>query len=661
MAVPAAPRKSAKPSSGAEKRQLFGDDDEADVLAPYRAFIDEWRRRGWHKGRGAGDPLTLAQRTFASFIAPDRGGAAAYGEGRDSLVAGLDAEHSRVTGALRDALNNMTDGGDKRVVQRAASSRPEARAAGIVARVLDQPLATMQLRAKERAAWEDAGYESEEKERKPRSDSFAVVKYKDGTATIERSKWYEIKDQLWWVFDQPNHPRMADKKYLACKFFLDALHDAQVQCACRKKGCLCGNQCAMCLHHGVTDALAAMLCDPKDYDCANGNCKKCGWENFKASQICPKLFKEKKATVNVWKVGQKELRNGYMVDEVQSETLTMPEFLEELEEEMKAYAVHHQAAEHALSEFEECRKWLPPGIKIVVWDDAPKFHHEPKQGYQDQKYQQAQTCTKSGYVHWRDKKAEPLKTEIHHIFSQDASQDGGHLHAARLYSKGSKGQLHTEKGVYRGCKGVIEFFDGAFKGKPAFRVLSDLPSRLSPSMEFVMMNFFAAGRGRGPWDTASGLLCKALRKEINRTGPHCAMTIPDARSAAKWAAEHLTEMPFARDDAEYPISARHYWYMSTEWIDKVRADLDDEFDADELKGLPRTRDIMCVPALQTPEGYLFESNAIARYVARLGDAKGANLLGHTSFESAQVDMWVDFANNELRRRAQRSHPSMAQS
>jgi len=51
-----------------------------------------------------------------------------------------------------------------------------------------------------------------------------------------------------------------------------------------------------------------------------------------------------------------------------------------------------------------------------------------------------------------------------------------------------------------------------------------------------------------------------------------------------------------------------------------------------------------VPVLETPQGCLFESNAIARYVARLG---GANLLGGSAFAAGQVDQWVDFCNNEL--------------
>ncbi|CAK4070449.1 unnamed protein product [Aphanomyces euteiches] len=52
-----------------------------------------------------------------------------------------------------------------------------------------------------------------------------------------------------------------------------------------------------------------------------------------------------------------------------------------------------------------------------------------------------------------------------------------------------------------------------------------------------------------------------------------------------------------------------------------------------------------VPVLETPEGGIFESNAIARYVAGL--RADTYLLGKTYFESAQVNQWVDFAANEL--------------
>jgi elongation factor 1-gamma len=52
-----------------------------------------------------------------------------------------------------------------------------------------------------------------------------------------------------------------------------------------------------------------------------------------------------------------------------------------------------------------------------------------------------------------------------------------------------------------------------------------------------------------------------------------------------------------------------------------------------------------VPVLETPQGCLFESGAIARYVARL--RSDANLLGATNFQQGQVDQWIDFCSNEV--------------
>jgi len=51
-----------------------------------------------------------------------------------------------------------------------------------------------------------------------------------------------------------------------------------------------------------------------------------------------------------------------------------------------------------------------------------------------------------------------------------------------------------------------------------------------------------------------------------------------------------------------------------------------------------------VPVLETPEGPVFESNAIARHVARQANSK---LYGHSTYESALVDQWIDFASNEI--------------
>ena len=52
-----------------------------------------------------------------------------------------------------------------------------------------------------------------------------------------------------------------------------------------------------------------------------------------------------------------------------------------------------------------------------------------------------------------------------------------------------------------------------------------------------------------------------------------------------------------------------------------------------------------VPVLKTPQGALFESNAIARYVARM--RRDTELYGVSFFESGQVDSWIDFSTHEL--------------
>ncbi|KAJ1435900.1 hypothetical protein B484DRAFT_445870 [Ochromonadaceae sp. CCMP2298] len=52
-----------------------------------------------------------------------------------------------------------------------------------------------------------------------------------------------------------------------------------------------------------------------------------------------------------------------------------------------------------------------------------------------------------------------------------------------------------------------------------------------------------------------------------------------------------------------------------------------------------------VPVLDTPQGSIFESGAIARYVARLRADTG--LMGASFFDSAQVDAWVDFCGHDI--------------
>jgi len=53
-----------------------------------------------------------------------------------------------------------------------------------------------------------------------------------------------------------------------------------------------------------------------------------------------------------------------------------------------------------------------------------------------------------------------------------------------------------------------------------------------------------------------------------------------------------------------------------------------------------------VPVLDTPEGAIFESNAIAKYVSRIGN-KSAQLLGSTAYEQSVIDQWIDFINYNI--------------
>jgi len=52
-----------------------------------------------------------------------------------------------------------------------------------------------------------------------------------------------------------------------------------------------------------------------------------------------------------------------------------------------------------------------------------------------------------------------------------------------------------------------------------------------------------------------------------------------------------------------------------------------------------------VPVLDTPDGSIWESHAIARYVARLRPDQ--HLLGHSFYEQGLVDQWIDFSTTEL--------------
>ena len=52
------------------------------------------------------------------------------------------------------------------------------------------------------------------------------------------------------------------------------------------------------------------------------------------------------------------------------------------------------------------------------------------------------------------------------------------------------------------------------------------------------------------------------------------------------------------------------------------------------------------PVLETPDGFVFESNAIMRHIARL-DTTGALYGGRTLYENSTVDAWLDLCCSEL--------------
>lgn len=63
---------------------------------------------------------------------------------------------------------------------------------------------------------------------------------------------------------------------------------------------------------------------------------------------------------------------------------------------------------------------------------------------------------------------------------------------------------------------------------------------------------------------------------------------------------------------------------------------------DVLKDFKKKNPNSKVPVLETPEGCIYESNAILRYLARA--SSGHKLYGATKFEQGQVDQWLDWAS-----------------
>lgn len=67
-----------------------------------------------------------------------------------------------------------------------------------------------------------------------------------------------------------------------------------------------------------------------------------------------------------------------------------------------------------------------------------------------------------------------------------------------------------------------------------------------------------------------------------------------------------------------------------------------DFNAETLKTLSPTGK---APVLETPGGVIFESNAIARYLAKI--RRDTGLAGDSVYDEAAIDAWVDFAANEV--------------
>ncbi|KAL6964462.1 hypothetical protein U1Q18_035515 [Sarracenia purpurea var. burkii] len=80
----------------------------------------------------------------------------------------------------------------------------------------------------------------------------------------------------------------------------------------------------------------------------------------------------------------------------------------------------------------------------------------------------------------------------------------------------------------------------------------------------------------------------------------------------------------------------------------VQVDLAHNFQLDVSNKTPefiKMNPLGKVPVLETPEGPVFESNAIARYVTRL--KSGNPLYGSSLLEYAHIENWIDFASLEI--------------
>jgi len=93
----------------------------------------------------------------------------------------------------------------------------------------------------------------------------------------------------------------------------------------------------------------------------------------------------------------------------------------------------------------------------------------------------------------------------------------------------------------------------------------------------------------------------------------------------------------------YPALFRSQKVIIAAEMAKVNLEIDDKATESQLASLSLFGK---VPCLVTPEGNISESNAIARYIARMAPAS-LGLCGATPFEGAQVDSWLDFCVQDL--------------
>ena len=80
--------------------------------------------------------------------------------------------------------------------------------------------------------------------------------------------------------------------------------------------------------------------------------------------------------------------------------------------------------------------------------------------------------------------------------------------------------------------------------------------------------------------------------------------------------------------------------LKVEFADYEHSDFDGKPYLNNCHPLGRT------PVLQTEDGYLFESHAILRHIARV-DRTNSNLYGKTAYEASQVDQWLDYVSTEM--------------